>query len=786
MLSRRFSWPMLVAFFCYALPAQADQLAEANDSVLNDSVLIDGDKLELHLDRSMRATGHAIMRRGQQSVSGDVIDYDLQNDELHVTGNVAINLDNANIEGSELRLQLSGQLGEFKHVRFTMLPKSTAQPATVNSSRIAAENATLTGNHSSTLDLPSKPISSATDVFGSLYLSTTFSSKKLTSQGRGDAKSVLFEGQDVKRFKEARYTTCAPGVDDWYIKADELKLNNYSESGSAKNAYLEVMGKTVLYTPWLNFSYNEQRKSGLLAPTYGTTSNSGVEVAVPYYWNISPNKDATITGRVLSRRGLQLQGEFRYLEESFFGIDNLEYLPDDKQNGKNRFYANLKHEHQFEQGWSAGYNFEHVSDDQYFSDLSTLITSTSRVNLPQQLNVDYADDTWRFNALAQQFQTLDQSSYPYQRLPQLSLIGEKFYGPVYGQLYSELVAFDQNHQAPVAATGTRATLYPSISLPMSQAYGYLTPKLGLHHTSYSLDDDPNNRNSYHRTLPIASLDSGLFFDRDFKIADRAYTQTIEPRLFYLYIPNVNQAYMPVFDTSQSDLNFSSLFSENQFNGNDRINNANQLSLSLTARLIETDSGTQRLSATVGQRYYFNDQKVALDYNDLSAYRSSNSSDILAGLSTNLKTHWNVDAFWQYNTDQDNFVSTTLTSRYTPEPGKALNLSYSYRQDSIEQVDLSGQWPLGRGWYGIARVNYSLLDKQVVETLAGLEYDAGCWQTRTVMHKISTATSGDVYALFFQVELGGIASIGINPMQVIERSIPGYMHSGRIPDIYKQP
>jgi LPS-assembly protein len=233
-----------MAFFCYALPAQADQLAEANDSVLNDSVLIDGDKLELHLERNMRATGHASMRRGQQSVSGDVIDYDLQNDELHVTGNVAITLDNAKIEGSELRLQLSSQLGEFKNARFSMLPRATAQPAPLNSARIAAEQATLMSNNSSPLDLPSKPISSATDVLGSLYLSTTFSAKKLTSQGRGDAKSVIFEGQDVKRFKEARYTTCAAGVDDWYIKADELKLNNYSESGSAKNAYLEVMGKT--------------------------------------------------------------------------------------------------------------------------------------------------------------------------------------------------------------------------------------------------------------------------------------------------------------------------------------------------------------------------------------------------------------------------------------------------------------------------------------------------------------------------------------------------------------
>lgn len=765
---------LLSTLCCVIPPCQADDGIEANGSVL-----IDGDKLELLLDRKMRAIGHASMSRGKQSVSGDVIDYDLQNDELHVTGNVQITLDNAQIQGSELRLQLANSLGEFKNASFKMLKNAPVAPANLSPT-------TVDDGDKSTLDYPSKPLSSATDVLGSLYLSTTFSARKLTSQGRGDAKSVLFEGQDVKRFKEARYTTCAADVDDWYIKADELKLNNYTESGSAKNAYLEIKGVNVLYTPWLNFSYNDQRKSGLLAPTYGTTSNSGVEIAVPYYWNIAPNKDATITSRVLSRRGVQLQGEFRYLAENFSGMDNLEYLADDKQTDQSRYYLNLKHQHQFEQGWSAGYRFEKVSDDQYFADLSTLITSTSRVNLPQQLNVDYVDDTWRFNALAQQFQTLDQSSYPYQRLPQLSLIGEKFYGQLYASMASELVSFNRNHNAPVAATGTRATLYPSLSLPMTQAYGYLTPKLGLHHTSYSLDNDPNGHNSYHRSLPIASLDSGLFFDRDFKIADRAYTQTIEPRLFYLYIPNVNQADMPVFDTSQSDLNFSSLFSENQFNGNDRINNANQLSLSLTARLIETDSGTQRLSATVGQRYYFNEQKVALDYSDSSAYRSSNSSDILAGLSTNLKTHWNVDAFWQYNTDQDKFVSTNVTSRFTPEPGKALNLSYSYRQDSIEQVDLSGQWPLGRGWYGIARVNYSLLDKQVVETLAGLEYDAGCWQTRTVMHKISTATSGDVYALFFQVELGGIASIGINPMQVIERSIPGYMHSGRIPETYKQP
>ncbi len=256
-------------------------LSHANDADLpSDALLIDGDKLELHMDRKMRALGQASISRGQQSIAGDNIDYDLQNDELHVTGNVQIRLDNAQINGSELRLQLSSHLGEFKNASFKMLPAEPSTPA--KTQHKPAEDASKT-----TLDYPTQArTSSASDVLGSLYLNTTFSARKLGSNGRGDAKTVLFEGQDVKRLKEARYTTCAPGVDDWYIKADELKLNSYTESGSAKNAYLEIKGVPVLYTPWLNFSYNEQRKSGLLAPTYGTTSNSGVEIAVPYYWNI--------------------------------------------------------------------------------------------------------------------------------------------------------------------------------------------------------------------------------------------------------------------------------------------------------------------------------------------------------------------------------------------------------------------------------------------------------------------------------------------------------------------
>jgi LPS-assembly protein len=236
------------------------------------------------------------------------------------------------------------------------------------------------------------------------------------------------------------------------------------------------------------------------------------------------------------------------------------------------------------------------------------------------------------------------------------------------------------------------------------------------------------------------------------------------------------------------LNFSTLFRENQYTGNDRINNANQLSLSLTTRLLESNTGIQRLSASIGQRYYFADQKVSLPTETL---RKSDTSDIVMGLTTYLKTNWNVNAFWQYNTADSKSARTTLASRFTPEPGKALNLSYTYRQDTsstsvsngINQFDLSGQWPLGQGWYGIGRANYSIEEKHIIETLAGMEYNAGCWQTRTVIQRVTTATANASYALFFQIELGGLASIGTDPLDVIKRSIPGYVSTGLIPDSY---
>jgi LPS-assembly protein len=253
-------------------------------------------------------------------------------------------------------------------------------------------------------------------------------------------------------------------------------------------------------------------------------------------------------------------------------------------------------------------------------------------------------------------------------------------------------------------------------------------------------------------------------------------------LFYVYIPNKNQDLLPVFDTSLADLNLTTLFSENQFTGNDRVNNANQLSLAVTSRMIDQETGIERIAATIGQRFYFSDQNVALPGAIAS---SSNSSDIVAAMTARLSNQWNLDTFWQYNTDGAGLVRSNLLARYNPEPGKLLNAGYRYTENFLEQINVSGQWPLSQGWYGVGRTNYSIREKALIESLAGLEYDAGCWQMRAVMQRVETATAEANYGMFFQLELGGLASIGSNPLNLLRRDIPGYLSSSEIPNIYRQ-
>jgi LPS-assembly protein len=750
---------------------------EQDAIALPGAIEIEGDKLDLYLDRKMRASGNAVITRGDQKVYGDQIEYDVQNDELQVNGNVKISIDNGQITGPTLRMRLSESIGEMRDasIQFNKSPPADTI--------IDTEQSTVLNDQSVIFSDPKRYLDNDNSFSDNQALTRNLEGS------RGDAKMVLFEGQDKKRLQYARYTTCEAGVDDWYIKANDLELDDYTQSGVAKNAYVEFKGVPLLYTPWLSFSFNNQRKSGLLAPTVGTTSRSGFEVFTPYYWNIRPDMDATLATRYLSKRGLQVSGEFRYLDESYSGISGLEYLNKDSQSGQNRYYANFSHRHQLGPGWSAGYNIEKVSDDQYFSDMSTRIISTSRVNLPQEGYVNYQDENWNFNALAQKYQTLDELSFPYERLPQLTLSGNKEWQYANGELFTQWTYFDRNKDAPKLATGNRVVAYPSINVPFTSSYGFITPKLGLHASTYLLNDNDFNvngqlqsENSLTRTLPVFSLDTGLFFDKESTFLDNKYTQTIEPRLFYVYIPYDDQSKIPVFDTALSDLNLTTLFTENQFVGSDRVNNANQVSLALTTRFIDSDTGIERISATLGQRFYFQDQKVFLPGMTAS---NRKTSDIIAGFTARLSSQWKLDAFWQYDPDASKLARSNLLARYNPEPGKLLNMGYRYTQDFLEQINVSGQWPLGNGWYGVGRYNYSIRDKNAIESLAGVEYDAGCWTARGVVQRVETATADANYGFFFQLELGGLASIGSNPLNLLRRDIPGFLSSSEIPNLYRQ-
>ena len=339
--------------------------AAGTENLPDETIVIDGDRLELHLDRKMRAVGNASIHQGDQDTYADTIEYDTLNDELHAVGNVRIEVDNTKIIGPELRMRLSESIGEMRDASISMenpaalIQKRRAVSSETFSRELGNLQSQFIGNDDSYASTSGMPVTDAPDT-ASPNQSKLFNLNTVTrvSKARGDAKAIFFEGQDKKRLVGARYTTCAADVDDWYIKASEISLNDYTDTGTAKNAHIEFKGLPILYTPWISFSFNEQRKSGFLAPIMGSTSRSGFEVLAPYYWNIAPNMDATLAARELSKRGIQLQGEFRYLQENFSGINNVEYLPSDKLTNETRYYANLKHKHNLGNGWSAGYSLE--------------------------------------------------------------------------------------------------------------------------------------------------------------------------------------------------------------------------------------------------------------------------------------------------------------------------------------------------------------------------------------------------------------------------------------------
>lgn len=589
--------------------------------------------------------------------------------------------------------------------------------------------------------------------------------------GRGDADKLFFEGPEQYRLERARYTTCPVGVDDWYLRVNDLDLDRTANIGYARHSTIIFKGVPILYLPWMNFPLRNERKTGFLTPSFGSTDTSGLEFIIPFYWNIAPNRDATFTARVLSKRGVQLGSEYRYLERAYRGQLDTEVLPNDKLYGKTRYAASWRHNQRFGEHWNLALDLNKVSDVTYFTDLATRVAVTSQSYLPRDAILSYNEGPWAFSARVQKFQTLVGAPV-YERVPQLLLYGNKSFNGFDANLYSEFV----NFRHPSSPNGKRFTAYPSIVYPMTTVYGYLTPKIGVHSTTYDLDQSTTNLPDRTRTLPIVSVDSGIFFEREFAFREQKYLQTLEPRLYYVYIPYRDQSQIPNFDTAEADLNFAQIFTENQFSGGDRINDANQLTLAVTSRFIESETGRERLRAAIAQRYYLSPQRVTLN----TTARTRDSSDILAAVSGQISDAWNLDAAWQYNTSDNRTEKYVVGARYTPELGRVLNFNYRYTRESLHEVDLSTQWSFGRGWYGLGRVNYSVQDRKLLQALVGIEYNAGCWQLRIVGNHFRTSAQQDNNAIFVQLELNGLSRIGSNPLDVLRQNIYGYVKSDELP------
>ena len=598
---------------------------------------------------------------------------------------------------------------------------------------------------------------------------------------RGGAERLEFLGKNHLRLNGASFTTCEPGDDGWVIEARELELDYDKEEGKARDMRLRLLGTTIFALPYASFPLERRRKSGFLAPQFSHNTRRGVELGVPYYFNIAPEQDLLLTPNYMSKRGEQLKANYRYMGRQHLGQLRIEYMPQDDVLKRSRSGYSFQHEQIFAPNLNARVDLNKVSDDRYFVDFASNVRTVSVGNLVRQGELNYSTGLFGMPAYAivraQRWQTLQDPLAPivspYHRLPQIQFGVAKadLAGRFDLTMPGEFVRFAHNS----LIEGTRTSVNPAMSMPLLAPGYFVTPRLGMRSAHYDLHNTaPGQPARQSVNVPWASLDGGLIFERGMKLLGENLTQTIEPRLFYVYAPYRAQDQIPLFDTSLADFNYAQLFSENRFVGGDRFGDANQVTLAATSRLLSAN-GEELFRATLGQRYFFKNERVGLTAT--SALRSRDESDLLASVGGRFAKSLTFDATVQYNPQQSRAERYGVSARYAPEIAKVVSATYRYNRDPlnpIKQADLSGQWPVQPGWYAVGRVNYSFLDKRLLEGLAGIEYNAGCWVFRGVFQRLQAATQTSTTGMYFQIEFNGLGQIGSDDtVDFLKRNIPGY-------------
>ena len=619
--------------------------------------------------------------------------------------------------------------------------------------------------------------------------------------------------RDQMSLTDVTYSGCPCPNPAWYIQSDTLDIDFAANEGVATNGVLYFKDVPILASPYLTFPVKKERKSGFLAPTFGMTTNTGADYTQPYYFNLAPNYDSTAQLRAMSKHGLQLGDEFRYMGETYTGMVAGTYLSNDYQTGTDRWLYTAQHTQRFGGGFYGGWNVSGVSDNNYFNDFSTIaVNQAPTTYLPRQVSLGWTDGYWTAGVQQLTFQTLQDplnSTAPqYNKTPEFVLNGAR-YNFLGMDAYTENTA--TNFQMPLstyfngqrwAPDGQRFLSYSAVSYPIVQPGWYITPKVAMTAAQYQTNwygleaqygyGQPTNS----RALPIYSIDSGMTFERSATFFGKPALQTLEPRLYYLRVPYQDQSQFPVYDTTLADFNFSQAFQENIYAGWDRLSNANQMTAGLTTRWLDADSGFERLSLSVAQRFYFEDQYVTLPG---EVPRTDVKSDFLFGASAALTDTTNTVAAVQYNPYTGQWDRAQIVTRWRPQRLAMISASYryqvnppptaTYQPQGQNMVSLSFQWPITSHWYTVGRIDYNLMNQLVQSTvdptqmllmpavtqaIAGVEYKGDCcWSARMVFQRYVVSVDQTNTGVFFQLELAGLGMLGQNPMGLLGKSIPDY-------------
>ena len=726
-----------------------------------------GERMTGQPDKDMTIEGNATLRRMGTVIRADRITYSDPTDRATAQGHVRINRKGDVFEGDYLELKIGTFEGFFTAAHFELLK----------------------------------------------------------NQGYGEAEKIEFHDDAHFTVHKTHYTTCKPngGLDwlpDWIFRANRMTLDTDADSGVAEGAVLEFQGIPLLPLPEISFPLSERRKSGFLPPTFGLGSDGGFEFLQPYYWNIAPNRDATFYPKLMTLRGVDLGMEYRYLEPTYFGTVRTSVLPSDRLTGTTRWSLGTAHQGRMETPIGmvgVGLNINRVSDDNYWRDFTTSVNGTSNaINsttsggaaitqrlLPTDLiatwNQGYAGGMFSSSARVLKWQTLQDVNSPivppFDRAPQITAR----YGIDNMQgwdwsIDTDFTQFQADRALTQQPNAQRGVAQLQMSHPWLLPGGFVTPKLQLHAAAYQFDEAlSNGSRTGSAVVPTFSLDAGVVLERDIQLFGRDLVQTLEPRAFYVYTPWRDQSMLPNYDTAANDFNFATIYTENAFVGHDKIADNNLLTLGVTTRFLDANNGAQLARFGVAQRLRFEEQKVTL--NSSTAPAQAGLSDILLGASINASEQWALDSTVQYNPKTEKSIRSTIGARYNPGHYRVLNTAYSYQRDQSEQLAVSWQWPInnlwgdmgqelgaGRGqgagrYYSVGRLNYSLFDGRMVDTLLGLEYDAGCWLGRVVLQRTQTSATTSTSSLMFQIELVGFTRLGLggNPAQVLPLSVSRYQN-----------